>query len=290
MKLNSFCMTCLVQMQERQIRNFPDEEKKVLYMRKIMGFLANADENLSAPALLEPLAGLYEEYWGVQNHGMEKVKKQFNDLLLSMEDALEQEIRLSKEPLETALCYARIGNYIDFGALQDVSSEILLSMFAQENKKPLDEKEYAYFQKDLEKAQKLVYLTDNCGEIVLDKIVMKLLKEQYPDLSIEVIVRGAAVSNDAALEDAEYVGLTDLVSVLGNGSRIAGTELSCISKEARQKIQQADVIISKGQGNFETIHGCGLNIYYLFLCKCDWFMRKFQAKHLEGMFVNERRI
>ena len=63
-----------------------------------------------------------------------------------------------------------------------------------------------------------------------------------------------------------------------------------ISEEARQLLDRADVIIAKGQGNFETLNGCGLNIYYLFLCKCDWFVRLFNAKPLEGMFVNERRV
>lgn len=290
MKLNSFCLTCLIKMQERQIRNFSNEEKKVQYMKAVMNLLVNADDSLSAPALLESLSKLYEKYWGKKPDGMEIIKTKYNNLLLSMEKALEKEIYNSKDPLETALCYARIGNYIDFGALQNVSTETLLSMFEQENKKPLDEKEYTYFQNDLKNAKSLVYLTDNYGEIVLDKIVIKLLKEFYPELLIEVIVRGAAVSNDANLEDARYIGLTGLVTVIGNGSGIAGTELNCISTEARQKIEQADMIISKGQGNFETIHGHGLNIYYLFLCKCDWFVQRFHAEHLEGMFVNERRI
>lgn len=289
MKLNSFCMTCLVQMQERQIRNFTDEDKKVDYMQKVLHFLSKADTSMSAPALLEPLAELYKEYWGAQDE-METVKKEYNDLLLSMEDALEANIRSSKDPLEAALCYARLGNYIDFGALQNVSSKKLLDLFAQENKKMLDKTEYANFLNDLKHARHLVYLLDNCGEVVLDKIVMKLLKEQYPDLLFEALVRGKAVSNDVDLAAAEYTGLTSLVPVMANGSGIAGTELTHISNEAKQKILQADVIISKGQGNFETIHGCGLNIYYLFLCKCDWFVQKFHAEPLEGMFVNEKRI
>ena len=96
------------------------------------------------------------------------------------------------------------------------------------------------------------------------------------------------MTNDADMEDAEYVGLTKLVPVFGNGSGIAGTELSKISQEAREKLERADVIIAKGQGNFETIHTCGLNIYYLFLCKCDWFMQRFHAKHLQGMFVTKQ--
>lgn len=289
MKLNSFCMACLINMQERKIRQFPDEEQKVRYMKEVMKLMVEAEDSLSAPALIVPLSELYEKYWG-RPEGLEAEKLEYNQLLLSMEKDLEKEIRSSKDPLASALCYARIGNYIDFAAIQDISTETLLSMFAQENKKPLDETEYAHFLEDLKNAEHLVYLTDNCGEIVLDKIVIKLLQEQYPQLHIEVIVRGAVVSNDADLEDARYVGLTELIPVIGNGSRIAGTEMSHISAEAKRKIQAADLLISKGQGNFETIHGCGLNIYYLFLCKCDWFIRKFQAERLEGMFVNERRI
>ena len=289
MKINAFCMSCLVQSQARRIQKFEDEEKKACYMREVLGLIADGNPKWSAPALLEPISKLYETYWCAQGD-LEKEKHVFNDLLLSMEDALEQKIRSKKDPLEAALCLARLGNYIDFSALSEVSAEKLLELLGQSEQETLDVGEYGCFRKDLENGKRLVYLTDNCGEIVLDKILIKLLKEQYPQLSIEVLVRGIAVTNDATLEDARYVGLTEVVPVFGNGSGIAGTELTHISEEARRKLKQADLILSKGQGNFETLHTCGLNIYYLFLCKCDWFMQRFQAEHLQGMFVNETRI
>lgn len=289
MKINSFCMSCLVQAQARNIQKFEDEEKKSRYMREIFKLLLDSDPELSAPALLEPVTKLYESYWGSQE-GFQAEKKSFNDFLLSMEEELEKKIRSTKDPLATALCYARLGNYIDLSALSDVSTEKLLELFAKAEEESLDAEEYQHFLQDLKHGEYLVYLTDNCGEVVLDKLVIKLLKEQYPKLRIEVLVRGIPVTNDVDIEDAEYVGLTKLVPVFGNGSGIAGTELSKISREAREKLERADVIIAKGQGNFETIHTCGLNIYYLFLCKCDWFMQRFHAKHLQGMFVNETRI
>lgn len=289
MKINSFCMSCLVQAQARNIQKFEDEEKKSRYMREIFKLLLDSDPELSAPALLEPVTKLYESYWGSQE-GFQAEKKSFNDFLLSMEEELEKKIRSTKDPLATALCYARLGNYIDLSALSDVSTEKLLELFAKAEEESLDAEEYQHFLQDLKHGEHLVYLTDNCGEVVLDKLVIKLLKEQYPKLRIEVLVRGIPVTNDVDIEDAEYVGLTKLVPVFGNGSGIAGTELSKISQEAREKLERADVIIAKGQGNFETIHTCGLNIYYLFLCKCDWFMQRFHAKHLQGMFVNETRI
>lgn len=98
------------------------------------------------------------------------------------------------------------------------------------------------------------------------------------------------VINDATMEDAVLVGLTREIEVMGNGDDAAGTILGRISKEARKNIEEADMILAKGQGNFESLFGCGLNIYYLFLCKCDWFMRRFQVERYHGMFVNEKRI
>ena len=142
----------------------------------------------------------------------------------------------------------------------------------------------------MKKARTFVYITDNCGEIVLDKLVIKVLKSYYPDLDITVIVRGFPVVNDATMKDALETGLADVVTVIGNGSDAPGTWLPGISKEARKCIEEADVVIAKGQGNFESLHECGLNIYYLFLCKCDWFQQRFHARPLQGMFLNERRI
>lgn len=210
--------------------------------------------------------------------------------MLNVEASVEEKIRTSADPLETALLYARIGNYIDFAALENVSQETMLKLLENENQEPLSQTEYANFQKDLSTAKTLVYLTDNCGEIVLDKLAVKILKEKYPQLNITVIVRGYPVVNDATMEDAEEIGLTDIVKVTGNGSNVGGTWFPGLSNEARTLLEQADVILAKGQGNFETMNDCGLNVYYLFLCKCDLFQRRFHAKALQGMFLNERRI
>lgn len=289
MRMNPFCLTCLIQSQELQIRNFEDEEKKLRYMKEILGYLSASDPDDSAPALVKSISRIYENYWGKKD-GMEEAKKEFNDFLLSMEKDLEAQIRTHNDPVEAALCFARTGNYIDYSAVKDVSREKLLELFEEQEKDGLDQTEYAYFRQELTHASTLVYLADNCGEIVLDKIAIRILKEQFPHLNITVIVRGAPVVNDVDLDAAYYVGLDKTASVMDNGSEIAGTVLSDISPAARKELENADLIIAKGQGNFETLHGCGLNIYYLFLCKCDWFMRRFAAERFQGMLINENRI
>ena len=290
MKLNPYCMCCAVNKQEEKIRKFPDMDKKTEYMKKVMSILSSAEEQDCSPSLSVEIKKLYSEFWNCPAEDYTEIKKEFNQLMLNVEASVEEKIRTSADPLETALLYARIGNYIDFAALENVSQAPLLKLLENENQEPLSQTEYANFQTDLSTAKTLVYLTDNCGEIVLDKLAVKILKEKYPQLNITVIVRGYPVVNDATMEDAEEIGLTDIVKVTGNGSNVGGTWFPGLSNEARTLLEQADVILAKGQGNFETMNDCGLNVYYLFLCKCDLFQRRFHAKALQGMFLNERRI
>ena len=290
MKLNPFCMCCTLNKQEKMIREYPDMEKKTEYMKKVMALIANTEENDCAPSLAVDIQELYSSFWNCPADDFTEIKKEFNQFMLDMEDTIETKIRNSEDPLEKALLYARIGNYIDFAALPDANQDTMLTLLDEKNKESLCPEEYQFFLHDLSSAKKLVYVTDNCGEIVLDKLAIKLLKETYPQLDITVIVRGYPVINDATMKDAEEVGLTRLVKVVGNGSNVAGTWIPGINEESRILLEQADVIIAKGQGNFETMNDCGLNVYYLFLCKCDLFQRRFHAENLQGMFLNERRL
>lgn len=290
MKLNPFCMCCALNKQEQKIRHYPDMEKKTEYMKKVMALIANTEEKDCAPSLSVDIQKLYSRFWDCPMEDFTEIKREYNQLMLNMEDSLENKIRKSEDPLEKSLLYARIGNYIDFAALSNVDQATVFTLLEEKSTESLDEEEYRNFLRDLSSAKKLVYLTDNCGEVVLDKLAVKILKEKYPDLDITVIVRGYPVVNDATMDDAEEIGLTDLVRVIGNGSNVGGTWIPGITSEARDLLYDADLIIAKGQGNFETLNDCGLNIYYLFLCKCDLFQRRFHAENLQGMFLNERRL
>lgn len=283
-------MCCALNKQEKKIRHYPDMERKTEYMKKVMALIANTEEKDCAPSLSVDIQKLYSSFWDCPMEDFTEIKREYNQLMLNMEDSLENKIRKSEDPLEKSLLYARIGNYIDFAALSNVDQATVLTLLEEKSTEALDEEEYRNFLRDLSSAKKLVYLTDNCGEVVLDKLAVKILKEKYPDLDITVIVRGYPVVNDATMEDAEEIGLTDLVRVIGNGSNVGGTWIPGITSEARDLLYDADLIIAKGQGNFETLNDCGLNIYYLFLCKCDLFQRRFHAENLQGMFLNERRL
>lgn len=288
MRLYASCICCLLNKQEQKLRNCRDEKKKTKYMKELLRLAGNSGDEASAPWLAAQIMKVHEKYFG-KSGSYADVKKEFNQLVMSMEEELKQRVLSQPDPLKTALLYARVGNYIDFSALEQVEKEEFLSLFERE-KDVLDEKEYMSFSGEMQKAENVVYLLDNCGEIVLDKLVIQILKKRFPRANITAIVRGSEVINDATMEDAVMTGLTNVTEVIGNGDDVAGTILSRVSAEAREKIEKADVIIAKGQGNFESLYGCGKNVYYLFLCKCDWFMRKFHADRFQGMFVNEYRI
>ena len=290
MAISSFCIGCILKRQEEKIRELPfSEEKKEKFMKELCGLIANAPKDATSPVIVADIRVLIQKYFDIAD-SYEDEKKHFNKLMLDSEDVLSQMIESADEPLKEALRLARTGNYIDFGAMNEVSDKKLAELFAETENDVVDEKEWAALKEDLQNAKTLTYLTDNCGEIVLDKLFIRKIKEVYPQLDITVIVRGGNVLNDATLKDAQDIGLAEEVRVIGNDSSIAGNALGYISIEAETLIRNADVVISKGQGNFESLNGCGLNIYYLFLCKCDWFVRKFQMKRLTGILVNDRNL
>ena len=287
MKVSAECMHCLVKRQADNIRKYPDEEKKAEYLGKVLGIIANGAAEEPAPVLLSYIGRLHEAYFG-KPFSFEELKKGYNAMLMEKEEEIRQKIGRAEDPLALALRFAQIGNFIDFGAMDSVDDAKLMEFLEQAETLPLSENTYQNVTEDMKSAKKLVFLTDNCGEIVLDKLLLETIAKVYPHLECTIIVRGEPVLNDATMEDALQVGIEACGKVIPNGTNIAGTYIPWISAEARQVMEESDMLISKGQGNFESLHGCGLNIYYLFLCKCQWFMERFGLPQYSGVFINEK--
>lgn len=288
MLLFAKCMCCLANQQGRLIEQLEDEEKKAAFMKEVMTLIGTSGSEYNAPGITALITEIREKYFG-KDQGIAQMKREFNQLLLQMEKELEQKIHESPEPLREALRFARIGNYIDFSAVENVTEEEFMELFHREGDQ-IDDIEYNRLCKELKEAASLVYIMDNCGEVVIDKIVIRKLKELYPELKITAMVRGKDALNDATMEDAEMIGLTKEVPVVTNNSSIQGVVFSELTDEVREILDRADLILAKGQGNFESLHGCGKNIYYLFLCKCELFSERFQVERFHGMFVNEKRV
>ena len=204
-----------------------------------------------------------------------------------MEEMLRQKIEDAADPLRTALLYARAGNYIDFGAMNEVNENTFLSLLDSVPFRPEDEPVMESFFKACEKAERFLLITDNCGEIVLDKLFLEQLKKRYPALQLQVLVRGQEVLNDAIEEDASYTGMDQLAEILSNGLPLAGTVYERLPEKAREAMDRADVILAKGQGNYETLSHQGRHIFYSFLCKCELFTERFRVLPLTGVFAEE---
>jgi len=253
MKLSASCMNCLVQRQMENIRHFEDEELKSNYMKKILSIISEANEHETAPVIIAKINKLHQEYFG-SPYSFESLKKQYNILMLQKEESIWDKILASDDSLLEALKYSRVGNYIDFGAMGSIDDAKLNNLLESVHQENIESSKYQEFMKDLQSASELVYLTDNCGEVVFDKLLIKCIKSKFPEIHVTVIVRGKMVLNDATMEDARTAGLMEIADVIDNGTEIAGTCLEQINNKAKECIEAADVIISKGQGNFETIY------------------------------------
>lgn len=289
MRASSMCISCIVSRQEKMIRDFEDEQKKSDYMLQVLDILHRYGKEESAPFMVEKINRLYESYWG-KGEDFVQIKKQYNRLLMDKESEILQKIQSAEEPLKECIKYACAANFIDFSAVENVNEETFEKLLAAAKQEQISDKEYHFFISDLERGERLVYLTDNCGEIALDKLFIQCMQKYYPNLQITVILRGENVINDATMEDAREVGLTDLARCIGNGNGAPSTVLKRLSKEAREALNAADIVISKGQGNFEGLCGEGVNPYYLFLCKCELFVHRFGLKKYQSVFMKEERM
>lgn len=287
MKMNARCISCLIKKQDEKIRKEDDDSKKLKYMKEVLHILGNSKDEETMPWLSQQIDALYAKTFPAHTLPYAKIKKHYNRMMCNMEDELRKQIQSKKDALAYAIQLARVGNYIDFGALDEVHTDFFMELLEKAEADKLDESVYAAFKQDLAKANKLVYICDNCGEILLDKLLIEQLIAAYPQLRIQAMVRGGEVINDASKIDAQDVSLMCVCEVIDNGIAMAGTDLSHISKQALHTLQQADVIISKGQANFETLCGNGLPIYYLLLCKCDLFAERFQLPKYKGVFFHE---
>ena len=280
MRVIESCAECLY---DKQRRLSDDPE----YLREIRGIIDHRAEDDTAPYLVYLFGQVYERRFGLRKP-YAGIKKKYNDLVLSLEGEIRQRITASAVPVQTALAYARVGNYIDFGAMNVVDDDAFLALLDQAKVEERDRAAVDSFLRQCETAKSFLLITDNCGEIVLDKLLIEQLQKRYPRMEVSVLVRGAEVLNDATAEDAVYTGIDRIARVISNGNSVAGTVYAMITDEAKSAIDSAEVILAKGQGNYETLNGQGRHIFYAFLCKCELFTNRFHVPKLTGIFVEEK--
>jgi damage-control phosphatase, subfamily I len=209
-----------------------------------------------------------------------KVKAKSNKLALGIKNDLKNKVRRSKNRLLTAVELAIAGNIIDYGVKNTLDVNKELNKILSKEEKIIKKEDPALFQfkqfkSKLSKAKTILYLGDNVGETVFDSILLEEIKEMYPEKEIEYAVRAAPIINDALAEDAYKAGLDQYAKIITSGVDAPGTILSLCSQTFLKKFNNADLIISKGQGNYEALSQESGPIFFLFMAKCPVI-----AKHL----------
>lgn len=202
---------------------------------------------------------------------------------MNMTRQLKHKIDYSIEPLHYAIKAAILGNIIDLG----IGMEFDLDRDAEKIfSEPLAIDHYREFREILASGRmNILYLGDNAGEIVFD---MLLIDELRHDHDVTYTVKSGPIINDATIQDALYVGMTDMVKVIETGSNGIGVKWNGVSEEFRTAFEKADIILSKGQGNFETINDCPGDIFFLLRAKCEFVAEELGVKLGDIVFKRNR--
>lgn len=274
------CFFCFARAFERLLEkeNLSPEEKKC-FAQDMFGLLDKSKYDFSVPKLSRELHVLLKK----RSHNSDPykaAKKQSNDLVLGMYPELQKLVSGSGNGFDTALRLAIAGNIIDYGVsnqfdLTSTIDKVLNTDFAIDDS--------AGLKNALAQAKSVLYLGDNSGEIVFDKLFIETIK--HP--GVVYAVRGEPVINDATEEDARYVGMDRVARIQPNGYDAPSTLLEHCSGEFTEVFNRADVIISKGQGNLEGLLGkTDKDVYFLLMVKCDVIADVLGVK--KGDFVVKR--
>lgn len=268
--MNKNCFECDIK-QMKKISKYMgldiERENKILEITD--NYLKNCDMYKTNP---EIMGEIWKEISKIiqTDNPYKDIKSYYNKLLLSMEKNIESIISTADNPNRQALKIAIIGNLIDFAAKHKFNEESLREMINNSSDTALKIDDSDKMFDEVQKADKLLYLGDNCGEIVIDKVFIKRLKKLNPKLKVYYGVRGKPIVNDVTMEDAEEVNMFEAANVISNGDGSLGTVLYETDNEFKNIFNKCDIVISKGQGNYEGLLGNNKNnIFFLFMAKCD---------------------
>jgi len=257
------CIPCFVR-QALEAARFVTDDPAVheRIVRDVLRMAAEMDLAQCPPVVGQRIHHRLREITGVDDP-YRAVKDRFNRLALDMLPELSARIEQSADPLYMALRLAIAGNVIDLGVDGNVTEQNARQAVTGALDAPFHG-DVGALRRAVEQARSILYLADNAGEIVFDR----LLIERLPTGRVTVVVRGRPILNDATLVDAKTAGLCDVVEVIDNGSDAPGTILEDCSEDFRRRFALADLVIAKGQGNFETLSDEPGDIYFLFKVKC----------------------
>ena len=259
-----------------------DKEMQKKILDKIALTIPGFSLTYSPPQMARVIYGTIRRITGKSDPYL-KIKAKSNKLAFSVYDKLKDKVKFSHDRLLTAVELAIAGNVIDYGVKNSLNIEeelkkILdkeIKIIKKENRSIFNYRRFASF---LKKSGTILYLADNAGEVVFDRILIEEIKEAYRGKDIIYAVKEKPVINDALREDAEFADIGKSATIVSSGLDAPGTVLSLCSKDFLKIFRRADMIISKGQGNFEALSGCKKPIFFLFMAKCPVVAKDVKCK------------
>ncbi len=267
MQAKAYCVVCILNQVLRVADHLNlDEEQKNLIMQRSLEKAAEIQfTDFTAPQYSEMFYQIAAEVSGNPDPYKE-LRRQQNHMVMDAVPLFQEKIEAAKDPLLTAGYFALLGNIIDYGGVQIFNTDDIFKKCDHIN---ITINDYPQFKDRLANAKKVLILSDNAGEAVFDKLFIQQMKHHNPNAEIFYGVRSKPAINDIIMEDALYIGIDQVATLIETGASCAGTIVPEAPQDFKDIYYNADIIISKGQGNYETLEPQPENILYIFKVKCD---------------------
>lgn len=277
MRTSLDCLPCFFRqtLEAGKLLGLPADSIKHI-MDEIGNELKHFPLEMSPPEMSYHMQRLFVELTGKEDPYLE-IKDLSNREALAVIDELRAIVRNSQTPLETAVKLACAGNIIDYGAFPsgvDVQVEIT-KILQQQNTSGGSASslfDFASFHQALKSARRILYIGDNAGEIVFDRVLLETIAQEFPQIELHFVTRESPILNDVLTKDALDCGLDSVATIVSSGSKTPGLLLNKADPAFLKLYHEADMIISKGQGNFEALSDAEGPIFFLFIIKCEVIM------------------
>lgn len=283
MKIDIECLTCFSKQAEQILRKFVgDKERRLVLMREVLGRVGEFHGGM-IPLELSPFVYHFlSEQLGVEDLYREE-KELTNEKALALEPFIQLILSEATEPFTAGIKLSIIGNIMDYGL--DAVRHIDLEAFIIEYmKKELLYNEQEAFTSELGRHKRLIYLTDNSGEIIFDRVWLSFLKERFPSLEIVVAAKESPILNDVTYLEVKSLGFEKLGQVISTGSRLPGNMEKYFSKDFLEVWKGPAVVLAKGQGNFEGMWDNPRKIYFAFMAKCPFLASEIKVPLYSMLF------
>ena len=277
MKTYLECIPCFIKQSLEAARMATDDETvHETVLKEVMNHLENISFNNSPPELSRDVHKIIKTITKSKDP-YKKVKDQSNQKVKNLYPHLKKLVNDADDSLLMAVKLAIVGNVIDFGTSNRFNLEDMIDTAV---KKQFADEAYPQFKKTLEQAKNILYLADNSGEIFFDKLLIEELVKREKDITY--VVKANPIINDVLVEDAKFAGIDNLATIIegdaGQKRSAPGMVLSYVSKEFLEKLRIADMVISKGQGNYESLSDIDREVFFLLMVKCPLVARDMGAE------------